>query len=175
MEEDEVEGKKKNSVLKKEVLLLVTKIIVIVVVFVIIFNFIFGISRYGDNSMIPAIHNGDIVLYYRLDTDCIARDTVVVEYEGELQIRRVVAIAGDTVDFSESGLLINGSLQSELNIYMETLPYTDGYNFPVTLGEDEVFLLGDNRKDATDSRIYGPVNTRDILGKVIGIFRRRGI
>ena len=86
-----------------------------------------------------------------------------------------MAVEGDTVDISEDGLIINGSLQQEDNIYEDTQRYEEGIDFPITLQEDEIFLLGDSRENATDSRIFGPVKTNETLGKVIMILRRRGI
>lgn len=160
---------------KSELLRLFTKILVVVLIFVVLFNFVFGIQRTADNTMSPSIKNGDIVLYYRFDKHYVARDVVVITYEGKTQLRRVVAVAGDTVDITEDGLMINGSLQYEPEITKETLPYVEGIKFPVTLKEDEVFLLADDRKDSQDSRVYGPVNVENIKGKAISFFRRRGL
>lgn len=123
--------------------------------------------------MSPAINDGDLVFYYRLDKNCVANDTVIVEYEGQKQVRRVVAIEGDTVDITEDGLEINGALQQEKRIYYETLCYMEGITFPVTLESGQVFVLGDYRVEAVDSRMYGPVETDDILGKVMTVIRRR--
>lgn len=70
--------------------------------------------------------------------------------------------------------MINGYWQQETGIYTETLPYTEGISFPVTLGEDEYFVLGDSRSNAEDSRIYGPVKKEEIKGAVITLLRHRG-
>ena len=166
----------KNSVnFKKEIINLILKIAVIIMVFVILFTFVFGIMRAKDSSMALSIKNRDLVLYYRLDKNYIANDVVIIEYEGKKQLRRVVAVAGDTVNITEKGLMINGSLQYETTISTETLPYVNGVSLPVTLKNDEVFLLADNRTDTIDSRIYGPVKTSDILGKAMSLFRQRGL
>jgi len=87
----------------------------------------------------------------------------------------VNATAGDTVDITENGLVINGGLQQERDIYRKTERYAGGIGFPVTLKEGQVFVMGDARDGVTDSRIYGPVNVRDTLGKVITIVRRRNL
>lgn len=158
-----------------EVLRLVLKIALIMLAVLLLFAFMFGAVRYSDNSMEPAVKTGDIIFFYRLDQRYAAKDVVVVEYEGKKQVRRVVAVAGDTVDITLEGLFINGSLQQEADIYTNTQPYLEGIEFPVTLAEGEVFLLGDNRTNATDSRIYGPVKVKDTLGKVMTVIRRRGI
>ena len=158
-----------------EMMRLVLKILIIVVVFLLLFTFMFGIIRYSDETMNPAIKNGDVVMFYRLDKRYVATDAVVVEYEGNKQVRRVVAIAGDTVDITEEGLIINGALQQEQDIYEETLPFVEGIQYPVTLQPGEIFVLGDKRTKASDSRLYGPVKVEDTLGKVMTVVRRRGI
>jgi signal peptidase I len=77
------------------------------------------------------------------------------------------------VDITERGLMINGSYQQEPGIYEETPRYEQGADFPITLGASQVFVLGDSRGSATDSRIYGAVDTSNTLGTVIAVVRRR--
>ena len=157
-----------------ELLILLIKIAAIVAVFVAIFTFIFGIFRTGDASMHPAIRDGDLVIYYRYDKEYVAGDTIVVDYNGELQARRVVAIAGDTINFTGSGqLLINGSAQQERDIYEKTFRLDTDIEFPLTLGPGEVFVLGDGREHSTDGRVYGAVLVDDTLGKVTIVIRTR--
>ena len=67
--------------------------------------------------MYPNIKDGDLVVYYRLDKNYTARDLTVLDYQGSRQVRRVIAVAGDTVDITEDGLLVNGSPQQEPGIY----------------------------------------------------------
>ncbi len=164
-----------KSQLSRDLLLLGLKILILGVVFAALFLFVFGLSRNADMSMSPAVKDGDLVLYYRLDKNYRQSDVVVLDVDGETQIRRVVAVAGDTVDVTENGLMVNGALQQESGIYEKTERYEEGIAFPVTLKEGEIFVLGDSREHSTDSRIYGPVSTRDTLGKVITVIRRRGI
>lgn len=124
--------------------------------------------------MSPAFKDGDLAVYYRLQKEFQPSDTVVLEKDGEVQVRRILAVAGDEVNLTEDGLEINGYLQQESEIYTETLPYTEGITFPVTVGEDEYFVLGDHRTNAKDSRIYGTVKKEEIKGSVITLLRRRG-
>jgi signal peptidase I len=125
--------------------------------------------------MTPAVKDGDLVMFYRLDKEYAAGDLTILSYQGEREVRRVVAIAGDTVDITKEGLLINGAIQQELNIYEETPRYAEGIDFPLTVGEGSVFVLGDSRENATDSRIYGAVRASDTEGTVVAIVRRRGL
>lgn len=158
-----------------ELLLLIIKIAAIVCALLLIFTFIFGMFRNTDPDMSPAVADGDLVFFYRLDKNYASQDTLVLKVKGQKQVRRVVAAAGDTVDITEDGLIVNGAVQQEMKIYVPTRPYEEGVRFPVTLKEGQVFVLGDNRTNATDSRVYGVVENRDTLGKVMAILRRRGI
>jgi len=160
----------------KDLLLLLLKIAAIALVFLLLCTFLFGVARYQDPSMAPSIKDGDLVIFYRYKSAGYKPDDVIVlDFEGQRQARRVVATAGDTVDIAEGGLLVNGALQFEPEIYQRTERYTEGAEFPLVVPEGHVFVLGDGRSGATDSRIYGCVDIDDTLGKVITVLRRRGI
>ena len=154
---------------------LVLKIAVIVGVAALIFSFVYGFHYNVEPSMNPSVKDGDMVLYYRWDKDYRAGDLLLLTFSGESQVRRVIATAGDTVDITEDGLLINGALQQESGICQKTQRYAEGIDFPLTLGEGEVFVLADAREGATDSRIYGAVSVEDTQGTVITVLRRRSI
>lgn len=157
----------------KDILYLFGKLAGILLCFILLSLFVFGLYRNRDADMYPALKDGDLVVYYRLDKDYVASDCIVLTYDGRKQVRRVVAVEGDTVDITEQGLVVNGLLQWENYVYEETRRYAEGVNFPITLQEGEVFVLGDARAGATDSRIYGAVNVADTNGKVMFILRRR--
>lgn len=161
--------------LLKEILYLFAKIAAIVFVFMLMFTFMFGFYRNGDPSMDPAVKDGDLVIFYRLDKNFVAQDTLVLEFEGKKQVRRVIATAGDTVDITAEGLVVNGALQQETRIHTPTYQYEGGVQFPLTVQEGQVFVLGDSRMNSTDSRVYGAVEVKDTLGKVMAILRRRDI
>ena len=164
-----------TSSLLKDVLYLLLKIAAIITVVLLVFTFMFGLHRGADASMAPAVKDGDLVLFYRLDKTYAAGDVLLLTSQEQKQVRRVVATAGDTVDITEDGLLIKGALQQEPEIYQTTQRYADGVTFPLTVGEGQVFVLGDARENATDSRVYGAVDIKDTLGKVIAVLRRRNL
>ena len=161
--------------LGQDIIYLLIKIAVIVFIVVLLFTFMFGVHRVIDISMQPAIQDGDIVVFYRLDKTYVASDVLIVRYNGEQQVRRVIAVAGDVVDITEDGLLVNDSRVQESNIQEETLRYEEGISFPLTVKAGQVFVLGDGRERSIDSRLYGAVETKDTLGKVMMIVRRRNI
>jgi len=170
----------KNTVkvhaLWEDLIFLLVKAALIALVFVLMFTFLFGIVRVQDPSMNPSIKDGDIGIFYRYTkSGYLPGDAIVLDIDGQRQIRRVIAVAGDTVDITEEGLIINGALQQEIGIYQNTNRYADGVNFPLTVPDEQVFVLGDNREYATDSRIYGCVKLKDTLGKIMTVIRRRSI
>ena len=165
---------KKSASLKEDILFLVLKLLIFLVLIAVMIFFVFGIYRCSDNMMSPAFKDGDLAIYYRLQKEFRPSDTVIIEKDGETQIRRIIAKPGDSVQITADGLKINGYLQQETGIYTETLPYTEGISFPITLEENEYFVLGDNRSEAKDSRIYGAVKKEEIKGTVITLLRHRG-
>lgn len=166
--------KQPKTSLAYDLVMLMLKVSVVVVAFVVLFTFVFGLYRVGDTYMEPVMQDGDLIMYYRLDKQCVAQEVVAVEYQGKVSAARVIATAGDKVNIDSEGLLVNGAYQQEHRITKETTQVADGVTFPLTVPEGCVFLLGDNRDQAVDSRIYGCIRTDDLNGKVIGQFRRRG-
>jgi signal peptidase I len=160
----------------KDLLFLLLKIALIALTFLLLFTFLFGILRYQEPYMTPAIKDGDLVIFYRYTkVGYLPQDALALKLNGQTQVRRVVATAGDTVDITADGLKINGALQQETEIYQQTERYEEGVSFPLTVPEGEVFMLGDSRTGATDSRMYGCVKVEDTLGKVMAVIRRRSI
>ena len=86
-----------------------------------------------------------------------------------------MAVAGDTVEISGSRLIVNGNAVIESNIFYETTEYEGFTQYPVKLGPEECFVLGDCRESAADSRYFGPVNKSEIRGTVISILRRNNL
>lgn len=173
---EQKESKRQQPSLLSDLLFLLLKIGIIILFMVVLFTFFFGILRADDNSMDPAVKDGDLVIYYRLDKDYLASDLAIVWEGGKEQTRRVIGIAGDRIDINrDHGLEINGYPQQEENIYTETLPVVGKTEFPVTVGPNQIFVLGDNRKYAVDSRTYGCVDIGDTRGKVIAVIRRRNL
>ncbi len=134
----------------------------------------FGIFRINDDAMTPSCKDGDIVLFDRIKKQLQAGDLVVFSKDGEEQIRRIVGVPGDKVEITEEGLFINGYLQLEKEITTPTLPLENCIAYPTELGEQEYFVLADQRDSAKDSRWYGSIQKEEIKGTVILLLRRRG-
>ena len=131
--------------------------------------------RISGNNMFPAGKDGDLGIVYQLE-ECHTGDLVWYESpDGTGKYGRIVAVPGQEVDFpEEGGYLVNGYQPAEEVLYETYRDKESGIKYPVTLVEDEYFILNDYRDDTADSRDYGPIKASAIKGKVIFLLRRRG-
>lgn len=159
----------------QDLIRLLFKVACIGLCFVLVFSFIFGAFRYNDLSMQPAVKDGDMVLSYRWDKRYQINDLIVFWYEEKPLVGRVIATADHVVDINPSGsVIVDGNSVVEENIYSETTQLKGGVTFPIKVEPGYVFVLGDNRKSAIDSRTVGCIEIDKTDGKVIGLFRHRG-
>lgn len=154
--------------------MLLIKIGIILAIIVCLFTLVFGLFRVNDPSMDPTLKPGDLVLTYRLQN--ISQGSVVAfNYQGRTTFGRVVACAGDTVNITNDGLTVNNIQQQEEGIFSETTQFDGGVTMPLTVPDNAVFVLGDNRANATDSRIFGCIDTSDLQGVAVSNLRIRKI
>ena len=153
-----------------------SKLIMMAVLLWVLFGVLFGITPMQNNDMSPRISAGDLLLYYRLEDNWRADDIAVFEKDGVQYTGRIIAAGGDSVEITEDArVMINGSIVAESDIYYSTPQYDSDVTYPVTLREDEVFILCDFREGGKDSRSFGPVSMDEIKGKVITVIRRSGL
>lgn len=139
-----------------------------------VFHFAFGVVRVSGSGMRPTAGDGDLALFARFEGAPKSDDVVAYETKGKVQLGRIVAQAGDTVEVTDDGeLLINGSEQPE-KFGQSTKPGS-GVSYPLKLGDGQYFILGDGRSTVTDSRILGPIGSTEVEGKVVAILRLRQI
>lgn len=123
--------------------------------------------RVAGSSMLEALEDGDRILVCQagwLMPAPAVGDTVVAEVEDEVLVKRVAAVPGDSIGMSQGRVLRNGLVVAES--VPAALDCSD--SFPaVRLGADEYFLLGDHRRVSVDSREFGPVRARQLLGRVL--------
>ena len=99
------------------------------------------------------VHRGDIVVFERAnDEPGTIRDL----------IKRVVAVEGDTIESRGDTLYVNDQPVQEP--YRKTSSL-GGQVTRLTIAQDQVFVMGDNRTDSTDSRVFGPIEEDRIVGR----------
>ncbi|WP_256312233.1 signal peptidase I [Tissierella carlieri] len=81
-------------------------------------------------------------------------------------IKRVIAIPGDVVDIKDGYVTVNGQKLEESYVRGQTFENSN-FSYPLTIPENKVFVLGDNRENSTDSRILGLIDYEQIKGKVV--------
>ena len=143
---------------------------------VLIFTFAVRIVRVSGESMRETLQDQDMLVvlnnwlcggYEQGDLVILQRDDF---YGGEPIVKRVIATEGQTVDidFDAGVVYVDGTALEE--------PYTreptwtqEGTEFPLTVPEGCIFVMGDNRNDSDDSRdsTLGPVDTRCVLGRAL--------
>ena len=137
-----------------------------------LFCVFFGFHIVKGSDMFPSLADGDLALCYRTN-DFKKNDIVFYEADGETHCGRVVAKGGDKIRISEGGTFtVNGTVQESEIIY-PTYPRTFDGDYSAEVPEGMVFILGDFRTEAKDSRDCGFISVDDIGKKVITIIRHR--
>lgn len=174
--EEVIAIRRRNLRNQEEVKSFFLRLCILLIFLWIVFGKLFGILPMHNADMSPRISAGDLMLFFRLENRIHNDDVVVLKKDGTTYTGRIVARGGDTVEITEdSELKVNGSIVIENDIYYKTPKYKDYVSYPLTLEEDEYFVLCDYREGAKDSRYFGAVRDREILGKVITVIRRSGI
>ena len=124
--------------------------------------FFFSPIRVNGTSMHPTLQDKEFMILNKISLkQGINRfDIVVVQENNKYIIKRVIGLPGESVMYKDSKLYINGKVIED-NYSKTTTNDFDN----VVLGENEYFVMGDNRAVSSDSRIIGPVNIKNIKGK----------
>ena len=146
-----------------------------VLIITLVFTFAVRMMGVSGPSMIPTLQDGDRLIVinaalcgtYRVGDIVIARKE---SFDEKPIVKRVIATEGQTVDidFDLGRVYVDGALLEEE--YINDLTYLEeGTEFPLTVPEGSVFLMGDNRNHSSDSRDerLGPVDERLIIGKAV--------
>jgi len=160
----------KKSV-QREILEWVVSILVAVVLALFIRQFVFTVVRVDGESMVPTLQHNDRLILWRLGYTPENGDIIVLHQAGhQPYIKRVIANEGQTVDidFVTHKVYVDGT-ELEEEYINEPTALRGNMKFPVTVGEDQVFVMGDNRNNSRDSRFtdVACVDYDDIMGKAV--------
>lgn len=148
---------------KKEII----EYIVLIVVILLIRTYLFVPIMVSGNSMVPTLNNGDVMILNKfsyLVNDIERFDIVVVDYENEYIIKRVIGLPGDYVEYKNDILYVNGKIIEE--VYDRE--YTQDFNLNdlniEKIPNNYYLVLGDNRPISKDSRKIGLIDKKNIKG-----------
>ena len=163
-----------NKVMKEMISTLVYLLGVLCLTWLVI-TFVGQRTEVDGSSMEPMLSNGDNLIVDKITyrfRDPQRYDIIVFPFkyqENTYYIKRIIGLPGETVQIDEQGnIYIDGEVLPE-NYGREIIrPDTVGIaTNPIVLGEDEYFVMGDNRNNSTDSRteIVGNIKREDIIGR----------
>ncbi|MBO4245957.1 MAG: signal peptidase I [Bacilli bacterium] len=147
------------------------KYIAVVIVVLLLFIFVMGLQQIVGPSMEPNLKEGDILIVNKLlyHIGKIKRnDIVVITEEEKYMVKRVVGLPGEHIEYKDNYVYVDGEKYRETFIDTEKVKTEDfkledlGYD---KIPEGMYLVLGDNRENSKDSRDYGLVPKKQIVGK----------
>lgn len=152
--DDNDSSKKGKKSWKMELLEWIQSLCIAALAAILIVNFVFNMVRVDGQSMEPSLQHNDYLFVWQLGYNPDHGDIVIFNPVGDPEkyyVKRVIATEGQTVDIKNGGVYVDGELLEE-DYIQGTTQNIFGAEFPQTVPEDCVFVLGDNREHSRDSR-----------------------
>jgi signal peptidase I len=134
-------------------------------------NFVTARIRVEGSSMEPSLHDGEFVVVNRLAyrwQNPVRGDIIVFRFPLDPSrrfIKRIIGLPGDDIEIRARMVYVNGVALNEPYIAAEPR-YTGEWH----IGPDQLFVLGDNRNNSSDSENWGPLPMADVIGKAVLVY-----
>ena len=135
--------------------------IIIIIVVCLIRTYIITPVRVDGTSMNPTLENDEILLLNKYDHSYKRFDIIVFKTSGSKLVKRIIGLPGDTVEYKNNKLYINGNYVEENFSHKTTNDFKEE-----KVKEGYYFVLGDNRTNSLDSRFIGQIPKENITGVV---------
>lgn len=171
----QVDGPGFGSKIKDSIIELIQFVAIVASILMIIRVFIAEPHKVSGNSMVPNFHDNDYIITNKLATRLstpVRGEVIIIKNprnpEKDVFIKRVIGLPRETIKLLNGKVYINGTLLSES--YLPSGLETPGEGFlrdgsEATIPTDNYFVMGDNRKNSSDSRDFGFVSKEIIIGQ----------
>ncbi len=165
----------------KELVSLVKTFLVSFIIVYVISNFIAKPVRVDGSSMYPTLKDKELGFSLILNSKQLERfDIVVIKIpvgsKSKLIVKRIIGLPNETVEIMNNDIYINGEKVNQEFLDLDyVLSQSSNGVFTrdieaIKLGDDEIYVLGDNRVNSQDSRYYGPFKTDAVVSKGVFVF-----
>ena len=168
-----IDGKIEESRTIDNIIISVLIFLIVILIGLIAYRYSFITVEVSGSSMEKTIHNGENFVVNRFGVPKRG-DIVVVNISSNKYwiIKRVIAVSGDSIKIDGEKVYLKTPEDEDYKLLDEEYAYYDenreekNVNIEITIGEDEYFFLGDNRRNSNDSRYYGKRKYYDLVGVV---------
>ncbi|HMJ80904.1 MAG TPA: signal peptidase I [Candidatus Dormibacteraeota bacterium] len=147
-------------------------LVLTIIIFLVIQNFVAQPYKVEQQSMERTLEPGQYVLVDKLTPrfQDYGRGDIIVFYPPDQPhdvpfIKRIIGLPGDRIEFRDGGVYVNGVRLEEPYVYDDQPTEAGALGTTVIVPPDTYFGMGDHRADSTDSRVFGPINKEDVVGR----------
>lgn len=159
MKSAQLQARKKILMKKRQIIYAIC--IGMTIAILLVNQFCFSVVKISGISMEPTLNEGDYVIVHKRANIQIGDIVLACDPNGQYIIKRVVGLAGDQIHITSNSVIVNEVLYDSLQNHS-----SESYVIKMDVPENSVFLLGDNRMESIDSRMYGCIGVDRILGIV---------
>lgn len=168
--EEKIEKKLEPQDKVRKILIELVPYIIIIFVVALIRSFVVTPVRVTGPSMYPYLKDGEILVLNKMSKEYKRFDIIVAKADNTQIIKRVIGLPGESIEYKDCKLYINGNEISDFVKECITDDFTleDLYDY-VVIPKGYYFVMGDNRKESSDSRDYriGLIKKEDIQGRAV--------